>query len=98
MNLQKTGTIIYNARKKLNLTQNELGSILGVTGKAVSKWEKGYSFPDVGLLAPLSETLSVPVIPSFPVNSTTFRRKNPRAISSQFLPRNRKEENASPLR
>lgn len=61
MDLQKTGTIIYNARKKLNLTQNELGSILGVTGKAVSKWEKGYSFPDVGLLAPLSETLSVPV-------------------------------------
>lgn len=43
MNLQKTGTIIYNARKKLNLTQNELGSILGVTGKAVSKWEKGVS-------------------------------------------------------
>lgn len=61
MDLQKTGSLIYNARKNLNLTQNELGSILGVTGKAVCKWEKGYSFPDVGLLPSLSETLSIPV-------------------------------------
>lgn len=61
MNLEKTGEIILNARKKLNLTQNELGEKIGVTGKAVSKWEKGYSFPDVGVLSALSDALSIPI-------------------------------------
>lgn len=55
MDMQKTGRLIQGARKRLGLTQNELGERLGVTGKAVSKWENGYSFPDVALLSDISK-------------------------------------------
>ena len=33
------GNLIYESRKKLNLTQSEFAALLGVTNKAVSKWE-----------------------------------------------------------
>lgn len=41
MDKYKFGNFIYERRKKLNLTQDELGRKLGVTNKAVSKWETG---------------------------------------------------------
>lgn len=43
------------------MTQKELAALLGVTDKAVSKWERGLSFPDVTLLPGLSKALGVPV-------------------------------------
>lgn len=39
----KTGELIRETRKSKNYTQNELGDMLGVTNKAVSRWEKGVS-------------------------------------------------------
>lgn len=41
MNKEKTGQLIREARIKKNYTQSELGDLLGVTNKAVSRWEKG---------------------------------------------------------
>lgn len=41
MDALKTGKIISNARKKLNMTQKDLASKLFVSDKAVSKWERG---------------------------------------------------------
>lgn len=55
----KTGKIIMNARKKCNMTQKELATKLFVSDKAVSKWERGLSFPDIALLIPLSDILNV---------------------------------------
>ena len=43
------------------MTQKELAQRLFVSDKAVSKWERGLSMPDVALLAPLSELLGVTV-------------------------------------
>ncbi len=43
MNMQKTGSFIQEARKRLNLSQQALGDFLSVTDKAVSKWERGVS-------------------------------------------------------
>ncbi|MBR2891397.1 MAG: helix-turn-helix transcriptional regulator [Bacilli bacterium] len=57
----KFGEYIYQKRKKLNLTQDELGRKLGVTNKAVSKWEVGETLPDVSMLAPLAKVLEVSV-------------------------------------
>ena len=57
----KFGEYIYQKRKKLNLTQDELGKRLGVTNKAVSKWEVGETLPDVAMLAPLAKVLNVSV-------------------------------------
>ena len=59
MDKKKTGCLIKEARMKKNYTQNELGDLLGVTNKAVSRWENGDSFPDVGLLENLSEILDI---------------------------------------
>lgn len=59
MNLEKTGKFISELRKKKGFTQVELGELVGVTGKAVSKWENGQSLPDVSILNSLSEILGV---------------------------------------
>ena len=47
MDLQKTGKFIQEMRSKANMSQKELGQYLSVTDKAVSKWERGLSCPDV---------------------------------------------------
>ena len=61
MDLKKSGTLIAEARKAKNLTQEELGERCGVTNTAVSKWERGICFPDVALLQNLSEILGLSV-------------------------------------
>ena len=61
MNKEKTGELIREARIKKNYTQSELGDLLGVTNKAVSRWEKGESFPDVGVLENLSSILELKI-------------------------------------
>lgn len=44
MDLNKVGKFIANIRKEKALTQSELGDLVGVTDKTVSKWERGLSF------------------------------------------------------
>ena len=61
MELERTGALIAQARKERNLTQREVADALHVTVQAVSKWERGLSFPDVHLLEPLSEVLGLTV-------------------------------------
>ena len=45
-----TGKVIAECRKGLGLTQKELADKLGVTDKAVSRWENGMNFPDIALM------------------------------------------------
>lgn len=59
MDAKKTGNFIVERRKAINMTQKELAEKLHITDKAVSKWERGLSFPDISILIPLSETLNV---------------------------------------
>ena len=53
------GNLLYTLRKRKGLTQQELADELGVTNKAVSKWETGEAFPETGLLLPLADLLGV---------------------------------------
>lgn len=55
----KTGILIREARTKKNYTQSELGDLLGVSNKAISRWENGESFPDVGILERLATVLDM---------------------------------------
>ena len=50
---------ISEFRKLRSLSQQELGEKLGVTGQAVSKWEKGESMPDIMLLPELCQILGI---------------------------------------
>lgn len=61
MDKQKTGELIREARMKSNYTQSELGDLLGVSNKAVSRWENGETFPDVGVLESLSNVLGLSI-------------------------------------
>lgn len=58
MNTYITGTIIKRLRENKNLTQGELAEKIGVSSKAVSKWETGKGLPDISLIEPLSSALS----------------------------------------
>jgi len=58
MNAEYTGKQIARLRRELGLTQKQLAEQLCVTDKAVSKWERGLNFPDLGLMEPLAEALN----------------------------------------
>lgn len=58
-NLLKMAQFIMELRKEKELTQRDLAEQLGVTDKAVSKWERGLSCPDISLLSKLSHVLGV---------------------------------------
>lgn len=49
------GNFIYQLRKEMHLSQKELGALVGVSNKAVSKWETGEAFPKTQTLRKLSE-------------------------------------------
>lgn len=61
MDALKTGTLIAETRKELNLTQKDLAQALHVSIQAVSKWERGLNFPDIILLEPLAQALGLTV-------------------------------------
>lgn len=61
MDMQKSGQLIADARKELGLTQAQLAEAIGVTDKAISRWETGRGFPDVVYLQPLSKTLGISI-------------------------------------
>lgn len=61
MDAKKFGTFLQTRRKELGLTQSQLGEKLGVTDKAISRWERGVGFPDISLLEPLAQALDVSV-------------------------------------
>lgn len=61
MNPKKTGEYICKLRRDKQLTQNELAEKIGVTDKAISKWECGNGFPDITLLEPLAKELDTSV-------------------------------------
>lgn len=59
MDAEKTGRFICENRKKKGLSQKDLAERLNITDKAVSKWERGLSFPDISMLIPISEILEI---------------------------------------
>lgn len=59
MNDYKFGNRIYELRKKCRLSQSELGAMVGVTNKAVSKWEMGNAKPTMDIMGKLSIIFNV---------------------------------------
>lgn len=59
MDTKKIGKFISENRKRKGLTQEQLGELLGVTNKTISRWENENYMPDLSLLIPLSETLDI---------------------------------------
>jgi len=57
----KTNEAIAEHRRTLGLTQEQLGAKLGISGQAVSKWEKGESMPDILLLPDLCDIFGITI-------------------------------------
>lgn len=61
MKKESFGNMVAALRKEKGMTQLELAEKMGVTDKAVSKWERDLSFPDVSSIPKLAEILGVTV-------------------------------------
>ena len=61
MKKQTLGMMISSLRKEKGMTQLELAEKMGVTDKAVSKWERNLSFPDINSIPKLAEIFDVSV-------------------------------------
>ncbi len=57
--MNNIGKRIKELRKKNDLTQENLADMLGVTYKAVSKWECGVTVPDLSLIVPMARVFHV---------------------------------------
>lgn len=61
MDQVKIGKFIADCRRKANLTQLQLAEKLGITDRAISKWETGKSLPDSSIMLELCSTLGITV-------------------------------------
>lgn len=84
MNNYITGKIIKELREKQNLTQMELGDIIGVSDKTISKWETGKGLPDIALIEPLASALKVSVIEFMNGEYVTNNNKSGNMLKSNF--------------
>ena len=59
MDQARIGKLIAKLRKKKGLTQSQLGEMVGVGDRAVSKWERGITLPNIAIINQLSEILGI---------------------------------------
>ena len=62
MDQVKIGKFIAQLRKEKNMTQLDLAKKLGVTDRAISKWENGRGMPELSIIKPLCEELSTTIL------------------------------------
>lgn len=78
MNNYEFGNFLCRQRQQKNLSQAELAAILGVTNKAVSKWENGAAYPSTELMLPLAQALGVTIEELY--KTVTKSKKPPSAL------------------
>ena len=65
MNQYVTGAMIRRLREEKKITQQQMADAIGVSDKAISKWETGRGYPDITLIEPIAAALGVSVIELF---------------------------------
>lgn len=84
MNTYITGATIKALREKKGITQTELADLLGVSGKAVSKWETAKGLPDITLIEPLALALGVSVAELMSGDVITNKNVSSNLLRSSF--------------
>lgn len=79
-----TGQTIKNLREKKGFTQAELAEKLGVSSKAVSKWETAKGLPDIALIEPLANVLSISVMELMTGNAVVNKNIASNILRSKF--------------
>lgn len=77
VDMRMTGAYISGLRKEKDMTQVELADLLNMSHQAVSKWERGESFPDIGTLPRLAEIFDVSIDDLLMDQASKERRKQP---------------------
>lgn len=84
MNTYITGNTIKRLRESKGLTQLQLAEKIGVTAKAVSKWETAKGLPDISLMEPLSQALGVSVMELMSGETVINRNVSSNLLLSRF--------------
>lgn len=84
MNTYITGATIKSIREAKGITQTQLAEMIGVTGKAVSKWETGKGLPDISLLQPLAAALDTSVMALMTGEQITNRNRSANMLRTKF--------------
>ncbi len=79
-----TGTTIRRLREEKGLSQGQLGDIIGVGSKTVSKWETAKGLPDISLIEPLAKALGVSVMELMSGNTVTNKNVSGNILRSRF--------------
>ncbi len=79
------GNYICELREKKGLSQSQLGEKLGVTNKAVSRWENGSAYPSTELMLPLAKILGVTIEDIYKAISEDKEKKTKLRIILEYL-------------
>ena len=85
MDYKKVGNLIKEKRLEKGLTQKELADLLYITDRAVSKWERGVSLPDISMLKQISEILNLDLNELLEVESNCSKKKDKNKIIFIFI-------------
>lgn len=84
MNTYITAQTVKRLREAKGLTQTELAETIGVSSKAVSKWETSKGLPDISLIEPLSRALGVSVMELMSGNTVINKNISSNMLRSKF--------------
>ncbi len=84
MNTYITGATVKKLREAKGITQLQLAEKIGVTAKAVSKWETAKGLPDISLIEPLSQALGVSVMELMSGETVINRNASSNLLISKF--------------
>ena len=80
MKKETMGMMIAAKRKELGMTQLDLASRMGVTDKAVSKWERDLSYPDVNSLPKLAEVFGMSVDELMQIKTESVQQEDKKSV------------------
>ena len=84
MNTYVTGAVIKRLREERGLTQAQLAGLIGVSDKAVSKWETAKGLPDITLIDPIAKALGVSVMELMSGEAVTNRNVSGNMLRSKL--------------
>ncbi len=84
MNNYITGATIKRLREKKDFTQTRLAEQIGVSSKAISKWETAKGLPDITLIEPLANALGVSVMELMSGNTVSNKNVSANILHSKF--------------
>ena len=79
-----TGATIKRLREAKGITQTQLAEQIGVSDKAVSKWETAKGLPDITLIEPLAKALGVSVMELMSGNTVINKNISSNILRSKF--------------